>query len=115
MSLPHLLGVFPRTGEVRESGITSRSLEASHLAGVCLKLPNEFLKPRVADTELPGPITTRGPAASRQVNHQNTNRWIIWDSSGLRHGLGGRNFWSALSRFRIDDSYDGMLAPSPRV
>ena len=26
ISLSHLLGVFPRTGEVRESGITSQSL-----------------------------------------------------------------------------------------
>ena len=57
-TLSHLPGVLPSAAELCESGITFGSLQPPHLAWVRLKLPNEFLKPRVADTKLPSPVTT---------------------------------------------------------
>jgi hypothetical protein len=57
-TLSHLLTVLPRAAEFRESWVTAGSLHTPHLARVCLKLSNEFLKPRVADAQLPSPVTT---------------------------------------------------------
>ena len=48
----------------------------------------------------------------RQVYHWNANRRIIRDSWLLRQGRGGRIFARAFAKFRIDDSYDGIVVPS---
>jgi hypothetical protein len=49
----------------------------------------------------------------RLVSHKKTYRWIIRDSSRLRQGRGGRPLARAFSRFRIDDSCEGIDPPLP--
>lgn len=39
------------------------------------------------------------------------NRWIMRDSSLLRHGRGRRHPARAFAKFSIDESYEGMYAP----
>ncbi len=57
-TLTHLSTVLPSSGELRVCGITATPRFAIHFARVRPKLPQQLLKPCVADAQLPSPSTT---------------------------------------------------------